>query len=85
MKGDKGEQGPVGPQGPKSGGVSYIRWGRITCPTGATLVYNGKAAGSHYSKGGGATNHLCLPNDPEYLTYKSGKWSHSSKIYAAEY
>ena len=91
LKGDKGEngmkgeQGPVEPQGPKSGGVSYIRWGQITCPTGATLVYSGKVAGSHYSKGGGATNHLCLPYDPEYLEYKPGKNSWGSKIYAAKY
>ena len=91
LKGDKGEsgmkgeRGPVGPQAPKNGGVSYIRWGKTTCPTGATLVYSGKAAGSRYSKGGGASNHLCLPNDPEYLAYQSGKNSHGSKIYAAEY
>ncbi len=44
-----GERGPAGSQGPKgiqgeSGevGVSYIRWGKKTCPnTGATLVYEG--------------------------------------------
>ena len=84
-QGMKGEQGPIELQGPMSGGVAYIRWGQTICPTGATLVYSGKAAGSHYSKGGGATNHLCLPNDPEYLQYQSGKKTGISHIYAAEY
>ena len=84
-QGMKGEQGPIGLEGPMSGGVVYIRWGQTICPSGATLVYSGKAAGSHYNKGGGATNHLCLPNKPEYLQYKLGKESWGSKIYAAEY
>lgn len=47
--GDQGKRGPAGPQGPigiqgEPGevGVSYIRWGKKTCPnTGATLVYEG--------------------------------------------
>ena len=47
--GVSGGRGPAGPQGPKgiqgeSGeiGVTYIRWGKKTCPsTGATLVYKG--------------------------------------------
>ena len=35
--------------GPKSGGVVYIRWGRTTCPsTGAELLYEGIAGGSHW-------------------------------------
>ena len=45
-----GQRGTAGPEGPKgiqgeSGnvGVTYIRWGKKTCPnTGATLVYEGK-------------------------------------------
>ena len=47
--GVSGERGLAGPQGPKgtqgeSGevGVSYIRWGKKTCPnTRATLVFEG--------------------------------------------
>ena len=69
----KEKQGPVGPLGPKSGRVSYIWWGRITYPTGTTSVYSGNTTGSHYSKRGGATNHLCLPYHPEYLEYKCAK------------
>ena len=54
--GVSGERGPAGPQGPKgiqgeSGevGVSYIRWGKKTCPnTGATLVYEGNNKTVHF-------------------------------------
>ena len=55
-QGVSGERGQAGPQGPKgiqgeSGevGVSYIRWGKKTCPnTGATLVYEGKNKTVHF-------------------------------------
>ena len=53
-----GERGPAGPQGPKgiqgeSGevGVTYIRWGKKTCPnSGATLVYEGNIKTVHSVK-----------------------------------
>ena len=47
MKGDTGSQGPPGP---RSGGVTYVRWGRTTCPDteGTEAVYTGRAAGTHY-------------------------------------
>ena len=49
--GERGETGPMGPPGPPgqgSGGVTYIRWGRIVCPSeaGTELVYEGIAAGT---------------------------------------
>ena len=31
-KGETGAAGPQGPPGPRSGGVTYVRWGRTTCP-----------------------------------------------------
>ena len=49
-----GPAGPPGPPGEKGnsgsqpGGAVYTRWGRTTCPTGATLVYAGRAAGADY-------------------------------------
>ena len=60
-----GDRGPTGPPGPKgipgeSGkvGVTFIRWGRKTCPnSGATLVYEGNINILHPVKnflGGGA-------------------------------
>ena len=77
MRGDPGLQGPQGEQGvqgPPSGGVTYTRWGRTTCPTGqgTELVYAGRAGGTHYQHGGGAANYLCLPDDPDHLIYESG-------------
>ena len=49
-----GPAGPPGPPGEKGnsgsqpGGAVYTRWGRTMCPTGATLVYTGRAAGADY-------------------------------------
>ena len=83
--GDKGEKGDMGeqePPGPSSGGVTYVRWGQTTCPntTGTELVYAGRAAGSYYQRKGGTNDHLCLPEEPQYSTYKQG----DSPIHGAE-
>ena len=74
-----GPQGEQGPQGPPTGGATYIRWGRTTCPSGhnTTLVYSGRAGGTHYDQKGGAANYLCMPDDPDYLQYTSGVQGHS--------
>ena len=74
-RGPPGPQGPVGPAGPRSGGVTYTRWGKSSCPnvTGTELVYTGRAGGSHYTHAGGGANLLCMPLDPEYtLLYQAG-------------
>ena len=85
--GTPGAIGPAGPPGPKSGGVTYVRWGKSSCPsvTGTELVYAGRAAGTFYQKDGGGTNYLCLPDVPQYtLRYTPGSQSYS-EIYGAEY
>ena len=40
-RGEKGEPGEQGPPGPVTAEVTYIRWGRTTCPqaAGTQLVY----------------------------------------------
>ena len=55
--GTPGARGPVGPPGPRSGGVTYIRWGKSSCPSvaGTELIYAGRAAGTFYNKIGGAS------------------------------
>ena len=67
--GPKGEPGPAGgppgsgPVGPRSGGVTYTRWEKSSCPnvTGTELVYTGRAGGSSHShSGGGANTCACL-------------------------
>ena len=62
--GSDGVAGPAGEQGlpgPASGGTTYVRWGRTVCPgvNGTELVYQGLAAGSHYSHSGGGANYIC--------------------------
>ena len=85
-QGQRGEQGLAGPPGPRNGGVVYTRWGKNSCPnvTGTELVYAGRAGGSWFSHTGGGANYLCMPNDPDYLTYQPGVqgWSY---VYGTEY
>ena len=61
-------------QGPPTGGTTYIRWGRTTCPSGngTELLYSGRAGGTHWDHSGGAANYLCMPDDPDHLQYQSG-------------
>ncbi len=91
-KGDSGEQGPRGAKGeqgysgPASGGVTYIRWGKTTCPSvpGTALVYHGMAAGSWFLNSGGGANYLCIPYNPQYSNYLAGVQGHSP-LYGTEY
>ena len=84
--GQKGEQGERGAQGPPTGGAVYTRWGRTSCPSGqgTELVYSGRAGGSWYSKTGGASNYLCMPDDPDYLLFASGNQGRNY-VYGVEY
>ena len=83
--GPQGEQGPPGPQGPRSAGVTYIRWGKNSCPnvTGTQLVYAGRAGGTAYNVQGGGAEKLCLPLDPDYINAPQA--TYFSAIHGAEY
>ena len=85
-QGQRGDQGVAGPPGPRNGGVVYTRWGKSSCSSvsGTTLVYAGRAGGTHFAHKGGAANYLCMPDDPDYLSYRSGVQGHSY-VYGAEY
>ena len=50
-RGATGPQGSVGPAGSRSGGVTYTRWGKSSCPniSGTELMYTGRAGGTYYS------------------------------------
>ncbi|VDI53192.1 Hypothetical predicted protein [Mytilus galloprovincialis] len=63
-------------------GVTYTRWGRKACPTGAELVYTGQAGGNYFQNKGGGINYLCLPNDPEVGQQQSYD---NSQLYGVEY
>ena len=87
--GFQGPPGPPGPPGPNGGGVVYTRWGRTTCQDtpGTELVYEGRAGGSWYGHHGGGSNHLCMPEDPDYpddMAFQSGVqgWNY---VYGTEY
>ena len=83
-KGSKGTRGPRGYRGPRSGGVTYVRWGRTTCPDaeGTEVVYKGRAAGTQHSDRGGTNDNLCLPEEPEYI---DGAVGPSASIHGIEY
>lgn len=51
------------------GGLTYVRWGRTTCPVGsARIVYSGQAAGSRHDKPRtGGSPFICVPNQPWYF------------------
>ena len=85
-RGEKGELGAQGPPGPVTAGVTYIRWGRTTCPqaAGTQLVYSGRAAGTFYNNQGGSAEKICLPDNPDYLNDKNGIQGHSP-LHGAEY
>ena len=86
MKGDPGVHCPPGPPGPRGGGAVYTRWGRSDCPNtpGTRLVYAGRAGGSFFTTKGGASNYLCMPENPDYSQYTPGVqgWS---PVHGAEY
>ncbi|KAH3854056.1 hypothetical protein DPMN_096595 [Dreissena polymorpha] len=68
-----------------SNGASYIRWGRSSCPhSNNSLVYNGIAAGTHYSISGGAADYQCLPAEPELETVVT-RADYISNIVGSEY
>ena len=95
VQGPVGPPGPVGtpgkqgPPGPRSGGATYTRWGKSTCPQveGTELVYSGITGGTYYASPGGA-NHLCMPKNPEYspaLRYRNNLGSERAFIQGTEY
>ena len=88
LRGEKGEPGAQGSPGPVTAGVTYIRWGRTTCPqaAGTQLVYSGRAAGTEHSHKGGSAERiiLCLPYNPDYLTGRNGVQGYSP-LKGAEY
>jgi len=48
------------------------------------LLFEGYAAGTHYTKGGSGSNHLCLHEHPQWKSYLNGDQA-SGAIYGVEY
>ena len=55
---------------PSYSGATYIRWGRLSCPPSSDMIYRGQMAGPDISSNGGGSNYQCLPDDPEYSSYR---------------
>ena len=62
---------------PEYGGVTFINWGRKSCPPTSKLIYEGQAAAPDYRTAGSGANYLCLPSDPQYDPKSPSKAHHS--------
>ena len=69
------------------GGVTYIRWGRTSCPTvaGTEDVYNGITAGSDYTHTGGGSNYICMVKEARYPPGAGTSGGSPDYIYGTEY
>ena len=47
-------------------------------------TYVGRAGGTYFAHRGGAANYLCMPDDPDYLSYTPGVQG-NNYVYGAEY
>ena len=72
-----------------SGGTTYIRWGRTVCPnnSGTEFVYDGFAAGTHFTLDGGGANYICMASgdDVEYQAEATSANLNLSGLHHAEY
>ena len=67
-----------------SAGPTYVRWGRSTCPTAASLLYVGRASGAAHNEAGSGTNYVCLHETPVYSTTATTSQA-GARLYRAEY
>lgn len=72
------------PPAAPAGALVYTRWGRTTCPPGATSVYAGTTAGSHYSIPGSGGNLLCMTPNPTWDSFNPGS-NDEALLFGAEY
>ena len=79
LVGGTGPKGSPGSPGPRSGGVTFVRWGRTTRPEGTEPVYTGRVAHS-----GGGSNYQCITLEPENFDFGTGTTAQISYIYGTE-
>ncbi|XP_022110550.1 uncharacterized protein LOC110990063 [Acanthaster planci] len=84
---DQGSQESGYPTLKPSGGDTYVRWGRTTCPNDikTELIYAGTVGGSYFSHKGGSVDFFCLPSQPEWAPTYSDSANSQSYLYGAEY
>ena len=66
------------------GSVVYTRWGRTTCPGGASLVYEGRVGGGNYQQSGSGAQPLCLTLSPQWSSFNDGN-QNGGLVYGTEY
>lgn len=66
-------------------GVTYVRWGRTVCPTGAHLLYKGYMVGPHYAGKGSSGNHLCAPETPTFERGTAGYQDWAGQMFGVEF
>ena len=71
-------------QPPETGGSVFVRWGRTVCPEGTDFLYQGRTATNKYNIGGGTSDYLCLPSNPQYCSSDTSS-SLYSQLYGVEY
>lgn len=84
VPGTDGVRFPDGTLQTRAAGIVYTRWGRTVCPTGATLLYAGFVAGSHYTHGGSGGTSLCLTDAPTWDDFSDGNQD-GSLLYGTEF
>ena len=87
LKGVPGTKGERGLPGPSGGGLTYVRWGRTSCPEmeGTVFVYKGWAAGADYSDIGRGGNYKCITQDPQTFESFGEGTAEAAFIYGAQY
>lgn len=87
LAGPEGPPGPQGLRGDTGGGLTYVRWGRTTCPNvpGTSRLYDGITASSSYSTKGGGSNYLCATKDAKYHPEARTHNTDHSPLWGAEY
>ncbi|XP_071182169.1 uncharacterized protein [Mytilus edulis] len=76
------EEGSHHARKPADTGVTYVHWGKKSCPKGADIVYTGQVGGTDHKSKGGGVNYLCLPGDPENGLHQSYG---NAQVYGSEY
>ncbi|KAJ8046076.1 hypothetical protein HOLleu_09251 [Holothuria leucospilota] len=66
-------------------GVTYVHWGKTTCPDQSQLVYAGIVGGKHYTQQGSGTNYLCLRSNPTFDRPQAGISPFAAYIYGTEF
>lgn len=67
------------------GGSVFVRWGRNTCPTDASLVYTGSAGGAHSTQSGNGYNILCMNPVPLYPVNANDAFTAYSRLFRVEF